>query len=91
MDSEQERLARIRRDMYGDSEMQPLPSFDNVVVPDKHLYTCAECGQQHEAELVGQAPIGNMQIMLQYRAVPCPTPTLGVVDGGPVVREAHDE
>lgn len=72
-------------------EMQPLPSFDDLVVPETQPYTCAECGQIHEGPLVSMTPLGNMQVQLQYQALPeCPTPKLGVVDGGPVIREAHD-
>jgi DNA-directed RNA polymerase subunit RPC12/RpoP len=78
-----------------DDDFQPLPDFDNVVVPETQPYICAECGQQHQAELVGQAPLGDMKIQLSYRAVECPNkdrlPAMGVVDGGPVVREAHDQ
>lgn len=73
-----------------DKELQPLPEFDNVVVPETQPYICAECGQQHQAELVGQVPLGDMKIQLQYRAVPCPNKELHVVDGGPVVREDKD-
>lgn len=75
-----------------DDDFQPLPDFDNVVVPDTQPYTCAECGQRHEAKLVGMRPLGDMKIQLQYRADVCPRSYIDIalVKGGPVVREADD-
>jgi hypothetical protein len=76
-----------------DDVFQPLPDFDNVVVPETQPYRCTQCRQIHQAKLVGMRPLGNMQLQLQYRADICPnTPIdIKVVEGGPVVREAHDE
>lgn len=93
-EEEQERLRRIRADMYGDEAFQPLPDFDNIVVPETQPYTCAQCGQTHEARLVGMQPLGDMKLQLQYRADICPNTRIidvTVVNGGPVVREANDE
>ena len=57
---------------WADSEVQPLPeTFDDLHAPERMPYVCGSCGVEHDAELVGFIPLGDGQVQLNYRAVPC--------------------
>jgi DNA-directed RNA polymerase subunit RPC12/RpoP len=80
---------------WADSEVQPLPeSFDDLHAPERMPYVCSACGQEHEAELTGFLPLGDGQVQLNYRAVPCTNEPvvirLASIEGGPVVGSADD-